>query len=100
VSDSYEFIIHQVLLGVPMLLTGRGSEWSVLDVGDYEHLLRGGILKGDADCVLLLLNPVYGDQRRMYKGTLPEGGDMGKMLDLMCGTTTRRRTTRMPRRRS
>jgi hypothetical protein len=83
VNEDFDFIIRQVLLGVPMLLLSTGGGWSVMDLSDFEALLWGGVYQGKADGVILLLNPVYEEMRRMFSGPLPEAGDVGRMMRIM-----------------
>lgn len=84
VSESFEFIMQQIFLGVPMLLvSSEGDEWNVLDLSDYEALLMGGILQGGSEGIVMFLNPLYETLRSVYKGPLPTARKVDWFIEIM-----------------
>lgn len=85
INDQFEFIIRQVLFGVPMYLVSHGTTHSVLDISDFEMWLRGSVLAKEGDHAAILLNTVYAELLTLYKGDLPKPGNMDRMLELIYG---------------
>lgn len=83
VNEDYQFLMHQILIGVPMILIHTAQDDSIMDYSDYQCWLGGSILQKDYDHVSVLLNPVYGDLRAAYRGQLPEPRSMEDMLHVM-----------------
>lgn len=85
INEHFDFIVHQVLYGVPLFLVWDGQHCALLDFGDYECWLPGAISSSNADRVVVLLNTVYERMRSAYLGELPEPGDMARILQLQLG---------------
>lgn len=83
VAENFDFLVRQILLGVPMLMIWDGKHCSIMDLSDYEAWLLGAISLSDADQVIVLLNELYSEMRTAYLGELPEPGDMDRMIKLM-----------------
>jgi hypothetical protein len=83
VSENFDFLIRQILFGVPMLMVWDGRHCSIMDLSDYECWLLGAISLSDADQVVVLLNKLYSQMKEAYLGDLPEPGDMNRMIGMM-----------------
>jgi len=83
VAEDFDFLVKQILLGVPMLLMWDGEHCSIMDFTDYETWLLGAISLSDADRVIVLLNKLYSEMKKAYRGDLPEPGDMDRMIRIM-----------------
>lgn len=82
VSESFDYIIRQILIGVPMYLVKNRKQYSLLDFVDYEAWQVGLVLNHEADYVTVLLNSLYEELRKMYTQPLPEPRDMAEMIRL------------------
>ena len=67
VAENFDFLVRQILLGVPMLLTWDGKHCSILDLSDYDCWLLGAISSSEADQVVVLLNELYTEMRRISR---------------------------------
>lgn len=85
VNESWDFILRQISLGVPMFLVRNSgsSEWNLLDLGDYQSMFAGGLLGNDGDHMAVLVNSAYQELRNLFSGPLPDPGDMKWYLDLI-----------------
>jgi hypothetical protein len=54
-----------------------------MDLGDYETWLLGSVSLSDADQVIVLLNKLYSEMKKAYRGDLPEPGNMDRMIRSM-----------------
>ena len=82
VSRDFDYIIRQILIGVPLYLVRHEQEYSLLDFVDYGQWELGTVIQHTADYVTVLLNSLYNELRETYKGDLPEPGDMTAMIRL------------------
>ena len=85
VSESFDYIIKQILIGVPMYLVKNRGEFSLLDFVDYEAWEVGLIINHEADYVTVLLNSLYEELRKLYAEPLPEPRDMLEIIRLTRG---------------
>jgi hypothetical protein len=82
-NQSFDFVVRQVLLGIPVMLLWDGKESSILDLADYECWLLGAISELDGNRAVILLNKTYIDMKGLYRGSLPDAGDMVRMIKIM-----------------
>lgn len=85
INENFEFLIRQILVGVPMLLIGNQNEYLILDITDYHAWLLGSVFSTNPDHVVVLLNTLYDQLRSVYKGHLPKAGDMSVLMETMYG---------------
>lgn len=85
VSESFDYIIKQILIGVPMYLVKNRGEFSLLDFVDYEAWEVGLVINHEADYVTVLLNSLYEELRKLYAEPLPEPRDMLEIIRLTRG---------------
>ncbi|HEY2295025.1 MAG TPA: hypothetical protein VGM86_30340 [Thermoanaerobaculia bacterium] len=83
ICENFDFLVKQILYGVPMLLTWDGEHCSIMDLSDYECWLLSAVPYGEADQVVVLVNNIYSDMRKMHLGDLPEPGDMNRIIKIM-----------------
>lgn len=82
VSRHFDYIIRQILFGIPMYLVLHQQEYSLWDFTDFRQWELGLVIEHEADYVTVLLNSLYNELKKAYKGDLPEAGDMVEMIRL------------------